>query len=135
MPKTLVDADGVFANAPEREVDSVCPYCGVGCQLTYRTTNDRIVAGAGRDGPGNRERLCVKGRFGFDYVHHADRLTVPLIRRDGVPKHDVEIDPAHPFTHFRETTWEEALDRAAQGLRRIRDAHGGEALAGFGSAK
>ena len=135
MPRTLVDADGVFGNAPERKVDSVCPYCGVGCQLTYEITNDRIVAVQGRDGPANRERLCVKGRFGFDYVHHADRLTVPLVRRKGVPKHDVQIDPARPFTHFREATWEEALDRAAQGLRRIRDAHGGNALAGFGSAK
>jgi formate dehydrogenase major subunit len=135
MPKTLVDEDGVFANAPEREVDSVCPYCGVGCQLTYQIKDDRIVAVQGRDGPANRDRLCVKGRFGFDYVHHADRLTVPLVRRDGVRKHDVDIDPANPFTHFREATWEEALDRAAQGLRRIRDTRGGDALAGFGSAK
>src|SRR5215204_3936634 len=124
MPKTLVDADGVFANAPEREVDSVCPYCGVGCQLTYRITNDRIVAVEGRDGPANRERLCVKGRFGFDYVHHADRLTVPLIRREGVSKHDVAIDPGHPLTHFREASWAEALERAAGGLTSIRDQNG-----------
>ena len=67
---------------------------------------------------------------------HPDRLTVPLIRKDGVPKntHD-QIDPANPWTHFREATWDEALDRAAAGLKRIRDQHGGKALAGFGSAK
>jgi formate dehydrogenase major subunit len=137
MEKSLVDEAGVFdvANAPEREVDSVCPYCGVGCQLTYRIKDDRIVAVDGRDGPSNQNRLCVKGRFGFDYVHHPDRLTKPMIRKDGVSKHDTAIDPADPWTHFREATWDEALERAAGGLKRIRDQHGGNALAGFGSAK
>ncbi|MFL5217390.1 MAG: formate dehydrogenase subunit alpha [Microvirga sp.] len=137
MEKSLVDEAGVFdaANAPEREVDSVCPYCGVGCQLTYRIKDDRIVAVQGRDGPSNQNRLCVKGRFGFDYVHHPDRLTKPMIRKDGVSKHDTAIDPADPWTHFREATWDEALERAAGGLKRIRDRDGGNALAGFGSAK
>src|SRR3954464_15133142 len=135
MEKTLVDESGVYTNHPEREVDSICPYCGVGCQLTYQIRGDRIVAVQGRNGPSNQNRLCVKGRFGFDYVHHPDRLTVPLIRKDGVSKHDVDIDPRNPLTHFREASWEEALDRAAGGLARIRDAHGGDALAGFGSAK
>jgi formate dehydrogenase major subunit len=136
MPATLVDQNNVFTNAPEREVDSVCPYCGVGCQLTYQIKDDKIVNVVGRDGPSNQNRLCVKGRFGFDYVHHPHRLTEPMIRKDGVPKstHD-EIDPANPWTHFRKATWEEALDRAAAGLKRIRDQHGGKALAGFGSAK
>jgi formate dehydrogenase major subunit len=137
MEKSLVDEAGVFnaANAPEREVDSVCPYCGVGCQLTYQIKDDRIVAVQGRDGPANQNRLCVKGRFGFDYIAHPDRLTKPMIRKDGVSKHDTAIDPSNPWTHFREATWEEALERAAGGLRRIRDQHGGGALAGFGSAK
>ncbi|MFL5178432.1 MAG: formate dehydrogenase subunit alpha [Microvirga sp.] len=137
MEKSLVDEAGVFdvANAPEREVDSVCPYCGVGCQLTYQIKDDRIVAVQGRDGPSNQNRLCVKGRFGFDYVHHPDRLTKPMIRKDGVSKHDTAIDPADPWTHFREATWDEALERAAGGLKRIRDRDGGNALAGFGSAK
>ena len=90
----------------------------------------------GRDGPANHKRLCVKGRFGFDYVTHPHRLTTPLIRRDDAPKSaDCEVDPANPFTHFREATWEEALDRAAGGLAAIRDRAGGAALAGFGSAK
>ncbi len=137
MEKSLVDEAGVYnvANAPERHVDSVCPYCGVGCQLTYEIKDDRIVAVQGREGPSNQNRLCVKGRFGFDYVHHPDRLTVPMIRKDGVSKHDVDIDPANPWTHFRPASWEEALDRAAGGLKGIRDQHGGGALAGFGSAK
>ncbi|HJU17854.1 MAG TPA: formate dehydrogenase subunit alpha [Stellaceae bacterium] len=135
MPASLVDENGVYANAPDRTVDSVCPYCGVGCQLTYQIRDNRIVAVEGREGPSNLNRLCVKGRFGFDYVHHPDRLTEPLIRKDGVAKHDVAIDPANPYTHFRKASWEEALDRAAAGLKRIRDGEGKGALAGFGSAK
>src|SRR5271169_2639689 len=135
MPATLVDANGVYTNTPDLEVDSVCPYCGVGCQLTYRIRQDRIVAVEGKDGPANHNRLCVKGRFGFDYAHHPDRLTEPLIRKDGVSKHDTNIDPANPYTHFRKATWDEALDRTAEGLARIRDRDGRRALAGFGSAK
>jgi formate dehydrogenase major subunit len=136
MPATRVDAENVFQDGVDREVHSVCPYCGVGCQLTYKIKDDKIVYVDGRDGPANQNRLCVKGRFGFDYVSHPDRLTVPLIRKEGVGKdpHD-EIDPANPWTHFRKATWAEALDVAARGLKRIRDEHGGKGLAGFGSAK
>src|SRR3954462_9799768 len=135
MPASLVDENGVYTNAPDRYVESVCPYCGVGCQLILQIKDDRIVAVEGKDGPSNHNRLCVKGRFGFDYVHHPDRLTEPLIRKDGVGKDDVAIDPANPLTHFRVASWEEALDRAAEGLKRIRDRDGQYALAGFGSAK
>ncbi|HZS81767.1 MAG TPA: formate dehydrogenase subunit alpha [Stellaceae bacterium] len=135
MPATQIGEGGVFTNAPDRAVHSVCPYCGVGCQLTFEIKDDRIVNVEGRDGPSNHNRLCVKGRFGFDYVHHPHRLTKPLIRKDGVSKLDVAIDPENPLTHFREASWEEALDRAAGGLKRIRDREGGKALAGFGSAK
>ena len=114
----------------------MCPYCGVGCQLTYHIKNDKLLYVTGRDGPANQQRLCVKGRFGFDYISNPQRLTKPMIRKDGVPKvpHE-EIDPSNPWTHFREATWEEALDRAASGLKKIRDRDGSQALAGFGSAK
>ena len=87
MEATLVDENGVGRTDPLREVDSVCPYCGVGCQVTYQIDDNRIVAVQGRNGPANEQRLCVKGRFGFDYVSHPDRLTKPLIRRDDAPKH------------------------------------------------
>jgi formate dehydrogenase major subunit len=131
-----VDEAGIGRSDALREVDSVCPYCGVGCQITYRLDGNRIVAVDGRDGPANQNRLCVKGRFGLDYVAHPHRLTRPLIRRPDAPKApDCQIDPAHPLTHFREASWAEALDAAAAGLAGIRDAHGGAALAGFGSAK
>ena len=120
----------------DRTVDSVCPYCGVGCQLTYHIKDDALVYVSGRDGPANQGRLCVKGRFGFDYVSHPHRLKTPLIRRDGVAKAlHPDVDPANPLSHFREATWEEALDVAARGLRDIRETKGGSALAGFGSAK
>jgi len=136
MPEGVLLADGRHAGAPDERTDSLCPYCGVGCQLTFNVKDGRIVSVDGRGGPANEGRLCVKGRFGFDYVHHPHRLTVPLIRKGGVPKRaDDAVDPADPSSHFREATWEEALDRAAGGFTAIRDAHGSAALAGFGSAK
>jgi formate dehydrogenase major subunit len=136
MPKNALDAAGVFANAPDRTVDSLCPYCGVGCQLTFNVRQEKIISVDGRAGPANRSRLCVKGRYGFDYVHNPERLTVPLIRREDVPKSaSLPMDPANPFTHFREASWEEALDRAASGLKTIHERDGGAALSGFGSAK
>jgi formate dehydrogenase major subunit len=136
MPANLLDAKGVGHVETDREVQSVCPYCGVGCQITYHVKDDKIRYVTGRNGPANENRLCVKGRFGFDYVNHEDRLKRPLIRKDGVPKVvDDPIDPANPLTHFREASWEEALERAAAGLREIRDRDGARALAGFGSAK
>jgi formate dehydrogenase major subunit len=136
MPATMVDESNVYNGKPDRKVDSVCPYCGVGCQLTYQIKDDKIVAVVGKDGPANANRLCVKGRFGFDYVANPQRLLKPMIRKEGVPKVPHEfIDPSNPWTHFREATWEEALDRAAGGLKKIRDRDGSDALAGFGSAK
>ncbi len=98
--------------------------------------DDKIVVVTGRNGPANENRLCVKGRFGFDYVTNPQRLLKPMIRKEGVPKVPHEaIDPSNPWTHFREATWEEALDKAASGLVKIRDRDGSDALAGFGSAK
>jgi formate dehydrogenase major subunit len=136
MPATRVDENNTYKGDVDREVDSVCPYCGVGCQLTYQIKDDKIVSVVGKEGPANANRLCVKGRFGFDYVHNKQRLLKPLIRKEGVPKVPHEfIDPSNYLTHFREATWEEALDRAAGGLVKIRDRDGPNALAGFGSAK
>jgi formate dehydrogenase major subunit len=136
MPATLVDEHNIRAAYPDREVNSVCPYCGVGCQLTYHVKDDKLLYVTGRDGPANQNRLCVKGRFGFDYVHNPQRLTQPLIRKDGAPKHvDDALDARHAMRHFRPATWDEALDRAAAGLKKIRDSKGARALAGFGSAK
>jgi len=132
----LMPAREVGKIAPEKQVNSVCPYCGVGCQLTYNVRDNKIIYVQGRDGPANSSRLCVKGRYGFDYVQHKHRLTKPLIRKPGVPKtKDFVVDPDNWQEVFREATWEEALDFAAKGIRDIREQYGKRSLAGFGSAK
>ena len=136
LPAALVDDHNRGVEKAITQVDSLCPFCGVGCQVTYHVKDEKIQYVTGKDGPANRGRLCVKGRFGFDYVSHPHRLTTPLVRRDGVPKRgDDMVDPANPYTHFREASWDEALSRAAAGLVRVRDTVGPQALAGFGSAK
>jgi formate dehydrogenase major subunit len=113
----------------------VCPFCGVGCLLTYHVKSNIIQFVTGKDGPANRNRLCVKGRYGFDYAHHPHRLTKPLIRRPGIEKRaDFVVDPGNWSEVFREASWEEALQLAADGLKKIRD-EDRYALAGFGSAK
>ncbi len=86
MEKSLLDQAGKRVNYETKSVDTLCPYCGVGCQTKVHVKDNKILYVDGRDGPANNNRLCVKGRFGFDYIHHPDRLTKPLIRRDGVAK-------------------------------------------------
>jgi formate dehydrogenase major subunit len=135
-----------------KSVDSVCPYCGVGCALTYHVDEERgaIAYADGREQPGSQKRLCVKGRYGWDYAASAQRLTTPLIRVS-YPKaalsSDVKgegrgrkrpggiVDYDEVLPHFREATWEEALDLAASRLKEIHDRDGAGAIAGFGSAK
>jgi formate dehydrogenase major subunit len=133
----LMPARGAALPVPDKSVDSLCPYCGVGCQLTYHVKDNRILTVEGRDGPANRGRLCVKGRYGFDYVQHPQRLTRPLIRRADAPRKSghFTMDPARMMDVFREASWDEALDVAGGTLKSIRDRHGPQALAGFGSAK
>ncbi len=172
-------------------VDTVCPYCGVGCALTYYKDpqRDAIVFADGREQPGSQRRLCVKGRYGWDYAASSQRLTTPLIRRDqaypkGPLSADVRgdsaeltpdgdhgpggkrgidggaadeptdggsgkrsgkrrrgrkpgglVDDAEVLPHFREATWDEALDLVAARLTEVMEAGGPEAIAGFGSAK
>jgi formate dehydrogenase major subunit len=182
------------------QVNTVCPYCGVGCALTYHVDRGRgaIAFAEGRDQPGSKGRLCVKGRYGWDYAASPQRLTVPLIRRDeSYPKGplstevrgdmgdggysgDLEeraerrqlsggriadgarngqrrgngqhqgnggggkrrrrkpgglVDYDEVLPHFREATWEEALDLVARRLTDIYADGGPGAIAGFGSAK
>ncbi len=104
-----------------RQVRTVCPYCGVGCQIELQIKNNKIVKVYGvPDGPDNKGHLCVKGRFGFDFVHHPDRLTHPLIKRKG---------------KFEASSWDEALDLIAHKFRHLREKYGPDALAGLSSAK
>jgi formate dehydrogenase major subunit len=136
MERTLLDAKGKRVNYETRSVDTLCPYCGVGCQTQVHVKDDKILYIDGRNGPANENRLCVKGRFGFDYIHHPDRLLKPLLRRDGVGKSpDIQIRRDEIDKYFREVSWEEAMAYAAAGLERIKRRDGGKAIAGFGSAK
>ena len=135
MPANVLDdAQAGDSKDYDREVDSVCPYCGVGCQIRFKVKDNRIRYVEGIDGPANENRLCVKGRFGFDYIEHPHRLTKPLIRRADAPAKGLNVDPGNLMTHFREASWDEALDAAAGGLARLRDQKGSY-VAGFGSAK
>jgi formate dehydrogenase major subunit len=131
----LMPANNAALLKPDTKVDSVCPYCGVGCLLTFNVRENKIRYVEGRDGPANQSRLCVKGRFGFDYVHHPDRLTTPLIRRDKSSKTPELIEQADISKYFREASWDEALEFAASGLSDIKETTGSKSLAGFGSAK
>ena len=136
MPATVVDEKGKGHVEIDKKVNSVCPYCGVGCQLEYNIKDNKIAYVNGRDGPANKNRLCVKGRFGFDYVTNSDRLKKPLIRLPEAKKQEsLNIDSSNPLTHFRESTWEEALEVASKGFLKIKVENGGTGLAGFGSAK
>ena len=136
MPATAVDAEQRGDSKDyDEEVQSVCPYCGVGCQLSFKIKDGKIKQVDGAGGPANQNRLCVKGRFGFDYVDHPHRLTKPLIRREDAPAKGLNVDPSNVLEYFREASWDEALDAAAGGLAKIRDGMGGEGVAGFGSAK
>ncbi|MBD8878449.1 formate dehydrogenase subunit alpha [Roseibium polysiphoniae] len=135
--KSLMDETAATRTVyPDETVDSVCPFCGVGCLTSVSVSDGKIVKVEGRDGPANENRLCVKGRFGFDYVSSPERLTKPLVRREDAPKDpELKLNPSNYLTVFREASWEEALHRAADGLKESYGAKGGAGLAGFGSAK
>ncbi len=163
---------GALTNKPIREipirprdeldaVDSVCPYCGVGCALTYFVDRERgaIAYAEGRDQPGSQGRLCVKGRYGWDYAASPQRLTKPLIRIDSsYPKGPLSADvrgdmevgrertprgrrpgglvpQEEVLPHFREASWDEALDLIGTRMAEVHAEGGGGAIAGFGSAK
>ena len=120
MPASVVDEKGIGHTDIDHKVESVCPYCGVGCQIEYNVKDNKIKYVNGVDGPANKNRLCVKGRFGFDYVSNPERLTKPLIRINGKPK---DLHPNINFSniheYFREASWEEALDFASEGLKKL----------------
>nr|WP_321251403.1 formate dehydrogenase subunit alpha [uncultured Ruegeria sp.] len=135
MPATVLD-DQQHGDSKDydSETESVCPFCGVGCKVSLKVKDGKVKYVEGINGPANEGRLCVKGRFGFDYVHHPHRLTKPLIRREDAPEKGLNVDPGNLSTHFREATWEEAMDLAATKLKALRD-EDPRSVAGFGSAK
>jgi formate dehydrogenase alpha subunit len=107
---------------PDKTVATICPYCGVGCRLELRVKEDQIISiHPNRESPVNRGQACVKGRFGLEeIVHHPDRLTTPLIRRNG---------------RLEEASWEEALDLVAKRFTEIKNKYGPNSLAAFSSSR
>ncbi|WP_371225595.1 formate dehydrogenase subunit alpha [Roseovarius sp. 2305UL8-3] len=131
MPSTVVNEDQVGDSADyDKEVCSVCPFCGVGCQVSLKVKDNKVKYVEGINGPANEGRLCVKGRFGFDYIHHQHRVTKPLIRREDASAKGLNVNPDNWQEFFREASWDEALDFAADRLKGR-----GREVAGFGSAK
>ncbi len=137
MPSSVVNEDQRGDSFEfDSQTKSVCPFCGVGCQISLKVKNDKIKYVDGADGPANENRLCVKGRFGFDYIQHKHRLKTPLIRRNNAPPKGLNVNPEDPYSHFREASWEEALTLAAKNLINLHEKNpDGKAIAGFGSAK
>jgi predicted molibdopterin-dependent oxidoreductase YjgC len=104
-----------------KKVPTICSYCGVGCTLVLNVRDNQILRVTSDPNLGiNRGWTCVKGRFGFDYVHSPDRLAEPLIREGGT---------------LRPASWEEALDRVAEGMKKIRKKYGPDSIGFLASAK
>ena len=105
-----------------KKTRSVCPYCGVGCQVDLLSKEDKLVGiQPAMDGPANEGALCIKGQFAFDFVQHDDRLTKPLVRGDDGELHEVD--------------WNTALDHAAEGFRKVLKEHGRHAVYGVASGR
>jgi predicted molibdopterin-dependent oxidoreductase YjgC len=127
VPKNEIKAD--------RSIKTVCPYCGVGCSLYLGVRDNQIVNIKGdKKSPVNKGGLCVKGRFGFDFVKHPERLTRPLIRKKGVGR-DVKIDKSNYRDFFREAAWEEALELVTDNLTACREKGGPDSIGVLSSAK
>jgi ferredoxin len=121
----LIERSFCEAGAPDRVVTTICPYCGVGCQLNIEVKDEKIIRVVpDPKGPANKGQACVKGKFGLDFVHHPERLTTPLIR---------EGDKGEG--RFREASWEEAIDMVAGKLSEIKSQSGPDSLAFLSSAK
>jgi predicted molibdopterin-dependent oxidoreductase YjgC len=118
----LVEKDVRYQVRPweTNETRTTCSYCGVGCQLNLHVRDNRVVKVTGVDEAPNHGSLCVKGRFGFDFIGNEERLTDPLIKENG---------------EFRKATWEEAIAKVAGKFKEIRDTHGGDSLGVLTSAR
>lgn len=104
-----------------KKVNTICPYCGCGCNITLHVANNEVIKVTSEPGTFNEGWLCVKGRFGFQFINSPDRLKTPLIKRNG--------------GRFEEVSWEEAIDYTAERLMAIKDKHGPDAIAGLSSAR
>lgn len=122
----------VNAGAPDKLVQTTCTYCGVGCQFDLNVKDNRVIrVTSNPKAPVNGMHLCVKGRYGYDFIHHPDRLTRPRVRKyllDGTPR-------GHDRGEWVETDWETALKITASKLAETRDTHGPDSIGVLTSAK
>jgi formate dehydrogenase alpha subunit len=117
----LMEKERTYAGTTATTVNTVCPYCGCGCTLYLGVKDGRVVrARPSMESPVNRGTLCVRGCYGYDFIHSPERLSSPLVKVDG---------------EFQETTWEQALDQVAAKFKQIKEAHRPDSLAVFGSSK
>ncbi|EDY34624.1 formate dehydrogenase, alpha subunit, partial [Aciduliprofundum boonei T469] len=103
-----------------KKITSICPYCGVGCAIDYYVSGNEIIYAKGSPNGVNKGDDCIKGRYGWQFVHGEERLKKPLIKRNG---------------KFEEVTWDEALNFVASRLKEIKEKYGAESIAGLSSAK
>lgn len=116
MPKSQHD----FREWETKKVQTTCTYCGVGCQIEYSVKDGMLVGARPADGPSNHGLLCVKGKFAYDFINHKDRLTHPMIRKNG---------------RLVESSWDEALDLVAGKILEVKEEYGPDSIAGFSSAR
>lgn len=117
----LMEKERTYRGTTTTNIDTVCPFCGCGCTISLEVKGNQLIrAKPGMASSINQAALCARGSYGYDFVHSPDRLTSPLIKIDG------ELKPV---------SWEQALDRVAAELKRIKETYGSESLAVFGSSK
>jgi formate dehydrogenase (NADP+) alpha subunit len=117
----IMERDRTYTGTTKTTVRTVCPFCGCGCGISLEVKGDRLIrARPDEDNPLNRGTLCVKGSYGYDFVHSPERLTSPMLKRNG---------------NFEAVSWEEALGVVAEEFKRIGETCGPNSLAVFGSSK
>ncbi len=116
----LMEKEKSYHGTVTKTVDTICPFCGCGCTLHLEVKDDQIVRAKPGESPVNHGTLCVRGSYGYDFVHSPERLTTPLIKVDG---------------EFQESPWPEAISRVAAEFKRLKQEHGTSSLAVLGSSK
>jgi formate dehydrogenase alpha subunit len=130
----LTDKMSIGAGKVEKQVPTTCTYCGVGCQVMLHVRDNHIIrVTSSPEGPVNGLRLCVKGRYGYDFVNHADRLTHPMVRSYLLEKK--ERQPRHERGEWVTVDWNTALEITAEKLANIRQTYGGDSIGMLSSAK
>lgn len=121
-----------------KEVETICPYCGCGCNITLYIHRNEIIRVSSRENTINEGWLCAKGRFGYGFVNSPERLTKPLIRIAPKENPNGEVITSHFTTHtslFREVSWDEAFEYVSKRLREIKENYGPDAIGGLASAR